>query len=495
MNSTLYSSIYGQPEGIYDVAIIGAGVIGASAAYEFSRYNLKIALLEKENDVSCGTSRANSAIVHAGYDPRPGTQMAKLNVRGNRLMKKIAAELSVPIRHMPSFVLGYTDDDLKLLNELLENGRANGLEHVEIISKEEVLALEPNISQEVRFALYSKDSAIIDPMRYTTAVAETAVRNGVEFMRCFPVISINRDEELFHISDGTRTVKAKFIVNAAGLYSDKIHELAGGTGFHIRVVSGQYFLLDKSKLVSSVVFTCPTDKGKGVLVSPTVHGNLIVGPDAQKTEERDKTPTDAEGLHLIREMAEKMVNGISFRDNIRNFSGNRAYTEHEDFVISMSEQVPNFLNLAGIKSPGFTSAPAIAEEAVKLYHESGHTLNLKESFICTRNTISFKEKSRDQKKELIASNPLYGRIICRCETISEGEILDAVHSPIPPISIDGVKRRCGSGMGRCQGGFCSPRIHEILARELQVPVSEITKDREGSIIVIQNEGDESDDQN
>lgn len=474
---------------VYDIAIIGAGVIGASTAMELSRYELSIALIEQENDVACGTSRANSAIVHAGYDPKPGTQMARLNVRGNRLMKQYAKALSVPLKETPSLVLGYTEKDLGVLNELLGNARANGLAHAEILSREAVIDLEPNISRDIRFALYSKDSGIVDPMRYTFAVAETAVRNGVAFYRSFPVVSICREDDVFLIGDGTRTIRAKFIINAAGLYADKVHALAGGSGFTTRVVRGQYFLLDKSmgKLVNNVIFTVPTDKGKGVLVSPTVHGNLIVGPDAQNTADRASTMTDAEGLNFIREMAEHMVNGINFRDNIRNFAGNRAYTEHEDFVIAMSEQVPNFLNLAGIKSPGLTSAPAIAEDAAKLCAEAGIQLIPKDNFICERTAISFKHCSIAEKKALIDTNPLYARIICRCETISEGEICDALHSPIPPVSIDGVKRRLGSGMGRCQGGFCGPRIHEIIARELGCSVSDIPKDRVGSTIVYDDE--------
>jgi len=478
----------GDPS-VYDIAIIGAGVIGSSVAMELSRYKLRIALLEGENDVACGTSRANSAIVHAGYDPKPGTQMARLNVRGNRLMKQYAKALSVPLLETPSLVLGYNEKDMHVLQELLDNARANGLDHAEILGKDAVIDLEPNISRDIRFALYSKDSGIIDPMRYTFAVAETAVRNGVDFYRSFPVSSINRAENIFTVSDGNRVIHANFIINAAGLYADRVHALAGGSGFTTRVVRGQYFLLDKSmgKLVNNVIFTVPTDKGKGVLVSPTVHGNLIVGPDAQKTTDAASTLTDAEGLRLIREMAEHMVKGINFRDNIRNFAGNRAYTEHEDFVIAMSEQVPNFLNLAGIKSPGLTSAPAIAEDAAKLCREAGICLIEKDQFICTREAVNFKHRSLAEKKELIAKNPLYARIICRCETISEGEIIDALHGPIPPVSVDGVKRRLGSGMGRCQGGFCGPRIHEIIARELGCSVADIPKDRVGSTIVFEEE--------
>ncbi len=469
---------------MFDVVIIGCGIIGAATAFELSKYDLKVAVLEKENDVAMGTTRANSAILHAGYDPEPGTLMARLNVKGVKMAKELCAQLDVPYQQIGSLVLAFDEADRQTLQQLYERGTANGVEGMRILSGEEAREMEPNLSPEVKGALYAPSAAIVNPWEYCLAFAEVAVQNGVQLMLDHEVTGIRREGDHYRILCGEEEIETKAIVNAAGVHSGRVHDMVCPHSFTIRPNIGQYYLMDKTegKLVSHVIFQCPSAVGKGVLVSPTVHGNLLVGPNSLNVEDADREGTTADGLAFVRKTATRSVPGINYRYSIRNFAGLRANAaEQDDFIIE--EAMPGFIDLAGIKSPGLSAAPAIALEAVELLKKTV-TLNKKTEYVQTRRHVRFNEAKPEEKAELIRRNPLYGRVICRCETITEGEIIDAVHSPIPPRSVDGVKRRAGTGMGRCQGGFCGPRVLEILARELGVSPADIPKDRRGSMILV-----------
>lgn len=467
-----------------DVIIIGCGVIGAACAYELSKYNWTVTVLEKSSDVANGTTKANSAIVHAGYDPHPGTAMARLNVEGNRIMGELCEKLDVPFRRIGSHVLAFSEADLKTLAVLYDRGVQNGVPGLKLLSKEEVLAMEPNLSEAVMGSLWAPSAGIISPWELTLALIETAVRNGTELFLEAPAESIGRAGDHFVVTTPKGRFEARYLLNAAGLHAGDIQEMIGEKEFTIQPNRGEYYLLDKSEgsRVRSTIFQCPNEKGKGVLVSPTVHGNLIVGPDAVNVSDPDDTKNTAEGLAFVREMSVKSVPSLSFRDNIRNFTGIRANHSSDDFLIGESRSVPGLFNLAGIKSPGLSSAPAIALEALG-WLQSRLPAEKKQSFCDSRKVIRFKSLSAEEKNALIRKNPLYGRVICRCETVTEGEIAAAVHSPVPPTTINGVKRRVGAGMGRCQGGFCGPRVQEILARELGLPMEEIQLDQPGSYIL------------
>lgn len=470
---------------MYDVAIIGCGIIGAAAAYELSRYNLKVAVLEAMNDVANGTTKANSAILHAGYDPEPGSQMAVMNVRGVALAKELCEALDVERKQIGSLVLAFSADEMATVQELYARGCQNGVPGLAVLTKAQVLAMEPNLSGEIFGALHAPSAAIVNPWEFAIALAETAVNNGVELHLSTKVSGITKVADSFTISTNNGDFHAKYIVNAAGVYADKLHEMVGGTGFHTIFSAGEYYMMDKAQggVVGSVVFQCPSPVGKGVLVAPTVHGNLIVGPNAVACAKGDDVGNSADGLNFVRQMAVRSVPTLNFRDSIRNFSGVRANTDRPDFIIEESQQCAGFINLGGIKSPGLSSAPAIGEKAVGLLQGCGLVTTKKENFISTRKRIKFRELNALEKDKLIAENPMYGRVVCRCETITEGEIVEAIHRPIVPRTVDAIKRRCNTGMGRCQGGFCGPRVHELLSRELGIPMLDVQMDEDGSYIL------------
>lgn len=468
---------------MFDVAIIGAGVIGCATAYKLSKYDLKVCVVEKENDVAMGATRANSAIIHAGYDPEPDTLMARLNVDGCEQAKVLCEKLSVPYKNIGSMVLAFSEEEVKTVKELYERGVKNGVPGIEIIDAEEVLRREPDVSDKVLCALWAPSAGVINPWEYAVAFAETAATNGTEYIFDFNVKDIEKKEDHYVITADDRTVEAKYIVNAAGVYSDAIHNMVAEPSFKIIPSKGQYYLMDKAEgaKANCTLFQCPSSVGKGVLVSPTVHGNLIVGPDATNSDNRDKVNTSGTQLDFVRNTAAKSVPNINYRNAIRNFAGMRANSDKDDFVIGVAAS--GFIDLAGIKSPGLSAAPAIADEAVKLLNSEGLSLTEKDSYVTERKHIIFKELSNEEKARVIKENPLYGRIICRCETITEGEIVNAIHSPIPAHTVDGIKRRCNAGMGRCQGGFCGPKVLEIIARELNIDPLEVLKDKNGSNIL------------
>lgn len=470
---------------MYDVVIIGAGVIGASIFRELTKSNLKVAILEKENDVAMGTTKANSAIIHAGYDPEYGTLMAKYNVMGNEMFEDLCKELSVPFIRNGSLVLAFDEEDMKVIKRLYENGNKNNVKELKILSKEEVLNIEPNISENIYGALYAPTGGIVGPFEYTIALVENALENGGEVKVNAEVVSITKDDAFTIKLKDNEEIKAKYVINAAGIYADKIHNMICEESFKITPIRGEYYVLDKGegKNFKNTIFQCPSKVGKGVLVAPTVHGNLIVGPNAQEIDDRDSVKTTSEALDFIRETATRTTNKVNFRNSIRNFSGLRAEADKGDFIIEENDKVKGFIDVSGMKSPGLSAAPAIAVRVVEILRDSGLNLIKNENFNPYRKQIRFMELSAEEKMESIKNDKNYGKIICRCEEITEGEIIDAINRSFGSVSLDGIKRRCRPGMGRCQGGFCGPRVQEIIARELGVPLESIVQEKDGSYLL------------
>lgn len=473
----------------YDILIIGAGIVGSSIAFELSKYDLKVAVVEKENDVSLGTTKANSGIVHAGYDPRPGTIMARLNVLGNKMYEELAPKLNVHYKKIGSLVIGRNDKDKALIEELYRRGIENGVPELSIIDKDEIKKIEPNLNEDITVALLAKSAAVVSPWEMCLALMENAVRNGVKLHLNNEVKEIKKENDCFIIKTDKNTFESQYVINAAGLYSDKINSLVTGRDdFSIVPIKGEYYLLDKGqgKSVNHVIFQTPNELGKGVLVSQTVHGNLIVGPNASfDLKSKDDVSVTQEALDYIRKASALSCSNINFRDNIRNFSGVRAtISKFDDFIIGESDSVKGFINFAGIKSPGLTCGPAFGIEAKEILERSGLVFTKKDDFILVPLPKFFNEMSKEEIDMKIKENPLYGRIICRCETVSEGQIVDALHRPIVVPSIDAIKRRTNAGMGRCQGGFCGPKVLEIIKRELNLEPTEIMQDKEGSNIVL-----------
>ena len=468
---------------MYDVLIVGCGVIGAATAYALSKFRLRIAIVEKENDVAMGASRANSAIIHAGFDPAEGTLMAKLNVRGCLMAEELCRKLDVPYKKIGSLVVSYSEEEDEAIGKLYRRGIANGVPDLSIVEGEELHEMEPALSPEARCALWAPTAGVVSPWDYALGMAEVAVKNGTDLYLENEVQAIEKTDGGWKVTTDKGTYESRYIVNCAGVFADKIHEMASPATFRIIPCKGQYYLLDKSEgaVFAHTLFQCPSKVGKGVLVSPTVHGNLIVGPDAVDIPDRDDTSTTAAQLTFVRHAAEKTTKKINYRNSIRNFAGVRANTDQSDFIISFA--APGFLDVAGIKSPGLSAAPAIGEYAAELLGKDGLEMIERDDYDDSRKVVRFKELPPDEKNALIEKEPLYGRVICRCETVTEGEIVAATKTPIPARTVDGVKRRTNAGMGRCQGGFCGPRVVDILARELGVDKTEILKDKTGSYIL------------
>ena len=460
----------------YDVLIIGAGVTGCAIARELSHTGLKIALSDACDDVAMGASRANSAIVHAGYDCVPGTLMAKLNVHGNEMFDDMCESLNVPLLRVGSFVIAFGEEDEKELNNLLERGRANGVPGLEIISGERAREMEPKLSDDVTAALWAPTAGITCPYELTIAMSENARANGADILlrKRAAAIDYANDEFTVKFEDGT-SVSAKYVVNAAGVYADEVARLIGDDSFTITPRKGEYMLLDKQALcVGTVIFQTPSKLGKGVLVSPTVDGNIFAGPTAQDKVEKNDTQTTPEGLAELKKFSLKSVPTLNLRQVITSFAGVRAQPSTGDFIIRPSDKNARFIHAAGICSPGLSSAPAIAEYVRGLIKEAGaDTAERADAIYVREHAKPFRQMDADERAEAYKRNPLYGRIICRCETVTEAEIVDAIHRGA--TTVDGVKRRTRAGMGRCQGGFCAPRVMEILSRELGVPTESLTK--------------------
>ena len=470
---------------MFDVTIIGCGVIGASVAHALSKYDLRVLVLERENDVAMGTTKANSAIVHAGYDPEPGTLMAKLNVRGSAMMEELCRELSVKYKRIGSLVLAFNEENLAHLQKLYNNGVENGVPDMKLLSTEEVHAMEPSLAEDVCGALYAPSAAVVDPWGLCIAEAEVTVSNGVELKLNTEVTGVESKADSVVLHTTTGDYETRYVINCAGAWGHDISAMTGAQEWEAYPSRGEYYLLDKSSgsLVSHVIFQCPSAIGKGVLLSPTVHGNLIVGPNAQSVGDPGDKATTLAGLDEVALVSRKSVPSVDLRQSIRNFAGVRANTSESDFIIRPAANCQRMLHVAGIKSPGLASSPAIAEYAVEKLVEMGVELKAKDNWNGKREQVFFKELSVEEKAAIVKEDPRYGRVICRCETITEGEIVAAIHSPIPPCSVDGIKRRAGAGMGRCQGGFCGPRVLDILSRELGCDPKEIMQDGKGTVLL------------
>ena len=462
---------------MFDVTIVGAGVIGCSIARELSKYNLKVCVLEKGPDVATGTSKANSGIVHGGHDATPGTLKAKLNVRGNEMFDKLVEELDFPFKRNGSLVLCFDESEKEGLQKLLEKGQKNGVPNLEIIGKERILEMEPNVNDDVVGALYVPTGGIVCPYEMTIAMAENAYTNGVEFKFETEVKNVVKNENGFTLETSKGNVETNLVINAAGLFSDDLNNMVSKNKIEIIARKGEYCLFDKTAgaMATKTLFQLPTKMGKGVLVTPTVDGNLLIGPNAVDVEDKTDVDTTQEGIDDILNRAKKTFKQIPMRQVITSFSGLRSHDTVNDFIIGEAEDVPGFINVAGIESPGLSSAPAIAEMVEGIVVEKLSPAK-NDKFNPIREGIpKFREMTNEERKELIAKDPSYGKIVCRCETVTEGEILNAIRRPLGAKDLDGIKRRTRAGMGKCQSGFCSTKIVALLSKELGIPETEVTK--------------------
>ena len=474
----------------YDVVVIGAGVVGAMITREMSKLNVSVALLEKCSDVAMGTTKANSAIVHAGFDAEPGTLKAKLNVQGASLMAYYCNKLHVPYKNIGSLVVAYSWDDMQTLDVLFERGVANGVPNMQVISQEQLREMEPYISEEAVGALWAPTAGIVSPFELAIACVENAVLNGVDVKRNCGVYGIENHDGLFYLSTAKGVIKSKYVINCAGVFADQVAGMIGDNSFRIIPRKGEYYLLDKSekKYVNHVLFHCPSAMGKGILITPTCHGNVLMGPTAIDLDFESKLDLDTtiEGLNEVKSSVRKVIPQLTTRGAITSFAGLRAHIEgkNSDFLIEPSKVNDHFINVAGIESPGLTAAPAIARYVAGIFREIAPGVEKKAEYSQTRpKPVFMPEMSTEERKALIEKDPAFGRIICRCEGITEGEIVQAIKAPCGARDVDGVKRRTRAGMGRCQGGFCGSKVVEILSRELGIPMNKVTKFGDNSKIL------------
>ena len=465
-----------------DVVVIGGGIVGTAILRELSKYDLRCLLVEKEPDVAVGTTKANSAICHAGFDAPTGTWKQKTNVRGNALYHQLQEELDLDIKWTGSLVVATNDEEIKHLQVLLERGRANGVSGLEILSREEVLAKEPNLVT-AKAALWAPTAGVMWPFGCAVAFAQCAVQNGAQVICDCAVTGFVKEDGAVTVVNTTKgAIRTKVVINAAGVYAEEIAKLAGDDSFAITPRKGEYILFDKMaapSLVYGAIFPCPNEKSKGIMICTTTHGNTFIGPNANEQASKEDTSVTPDGMNEVIAGARKLIPNLPMGASITEFAGLRAVSSTGDFILGASG-VPGFINAAGIQSPGLAAAPAIAEvvaEAVSremyLRKKTGWNGRLPKKPAFNRMTAS-------EKQKMIEMNRLYGRVICRCETVTEGEIVDAIHQPVGARTVDGVKRRTRAGMGRCQGGFCGPRVTQILARELGIPVEKVLKERQGS---------------
>ncbi len=469
---------------IYDIAVAGAGVIGGMIARELTKYRLSVCMLEKENDVAMGASKANSGIVHGGHDPEPGTMKAKMNTLGVEKLFDTAKELNVPIKRIGSLVCAFSKDEDNNVKELYKRGKKNRIKKLKVLSGDEAREIEPNLSEKVTSALYVPTSGIVCPYELTIAAVGNAMDNGAELKTNFKIEKIEREKGIFTITSAKGdSVQAKYLINCAGCHSDFIAKLAGDDSFEIIPRAGEYLLLDKSegKRVNHTVFQVPSKEGKGILVTPTVDGNLLTGPTAEKRNTAEDRETTQKGTDTVMALAKKSVPTVDFRSVITSFTGVRSSVKGGDFIIEKSRKAQGLINVAAIDSPGLTACVAIAQYAVSILKKCGFKLIENPDFNGKREDPHLFRKMTDEEKDaFIKQNPKYGKIVCRCETVSEGEIREAIRRNPPAKDIDAVKRRTRSGMGRCQGGFCGPYVMRLIAEENSMEMQDITKNGEGS---------------
>ena len=475
-----------------DILIIGGGVVGAAVAYRLCRYRLSVAWVEKENDICTGTSKANSSMIHDGYNVDGSKLKGKLVLKSHPLYAQMCRELHIPYtENVGSVVVGFKDEDMNIIKEQLDMGTKNGIRGLQIVDRNELLKMEPNLDPKARFGLYNPNTGVVDPFQLTLAMAENAVTNGVKFCRNTEVISIQaQNGKISSVETTAGRFEPKVVINAAGLYSDRIAAMAEEIDFSVRPQRGQYFLYDREWQghVKHCIYSSPTKTSKGMIILPTIEGNILAGSNAIAVKDKEDVATtrqETEDIYwnLIHRHFPKLprMEGV-----ITSFVGLRAVSNTEDFIISHARTVRGLINLVGIQSPGLSSAPGIAEMVEKLARELELDLDFREKeFFRTGRPrpIALRNMTNEERAAMIAKNPDYGTIICRCEMISKGEILDALNGPIPAMDLDGVKRRARAGMGRCQGGFCGPKVMDLLRKKLKVSLLEITKKGPGSNIL------------
>ncbi|ADQ15050.1 NAD(P)/FAD-dependent oxidoreductase [Halanaerobium hydrogeniformans] len=471
----------------YDVIIIGAGISGCAVAWRIARYDLDILLLDKEADIATGTTKANTAIIHAGYNADPKKLKGRLNNKGNIQIKEIVKDLNIPFEEIGSLVVGVEGDDLSVLDDLLEKGKENGVEGLKIVDKEWLRENEPNIAENAVAALWAPTAGIITPWEFALAMAENAVVNGAEVQLETKVEDIIiEDDRVVGVKTNQGEFEADYVINAAGVYADEISKMAGVEKVDITPRKGEYYIYDHAKdyELNHVVFPIPTPISKGIVVAPTVEHNILIGPTSETVDSKEDLSTTPEGLKEVYTGAKKLFPELDLRDTIRVFAGLRAADQSEDFVIEAAENVKGFVNVAGIQSPGLSSAPAIADLTAEILEEEGLKLSEKDNIIETREEpVRFYEMTNEERAEYVNEDKDYGQIICRCETVSYKEIVDAIHGPVGARTVNAVKRRTRAGAGRCQGGFCGPKVVEILADELGLDPTEIKQEEDNSKIL------------
>lgn len=471
-----------------DVLVIGAGAVGCAIARELTKYRLRVLVVDKNEDVGGDTSRSNSAIIHSGYDAHPGTLEARLVVAANPMYDKLTEQLNVPFKRIGAVLPAVTDEQYERLPELKEKAFQNRVYDIDYLSAAELLKMEPGLNPGVKGGLYIPRESIIDPFLLVVALAENAQQNGASFLLNTKVTGIDvEDGRVVGAQTEAGPVRAGYIVNAAGLWCDEIAAMVGKNDYYVNPRKGQFYILDKntSCRVRHIVLPIPTKQTKGKLMCPTIHGNMLVGPTAEDLTDKEDKAVTAEGLASIEKDVRNLVPGVVLKDAITEFCGLRPNRNPEGLHIDLYDDLKNYVNLSGVRSTGLTGSVAIGVHVVQTLIESGMKAEFNPDFNPIRRGIPvFREMTREQQDEMIRENPLYGRVICRCETVTEGEIVAAIHSPIPARSMDAVKRRVRAGMGRCQGGFCGPRLIDILARELKLEPQEVTKHRTGSYMVV-----------
>lgn len=466
-----------------DIIVIGAGVVGCSIARELSKYNLDVLVVEKNSDVSEGISKGNSGIVHAGYNEKIGTLKAKLNIEGNKIFDDLSRDLQFPFKRNGAFILAFKDEDMKTLESLKENGEKLGVEGLEILTREEALNIEPNLNKEIVGVLNVKTSGIVSPYEMTIALAENAAENGVEFKLNSKVTNIEKISEGYKVTlNNKELVSGKLIINASGLEGAFLNNLVSMSKREINPVKGEYCLFDKvaGAMINKTLFQVPNKLSKGVLVTPTAEGNLLVGPNAVEGKTLE---TSREGIDEILDKSKKSLEELPVARILNTFSGIRPKTKEGDFIIEEVEDAKNFINVIGIDSPGLTAAPAIGVYVVNMIKERLDLVE-KKNFKKTREKIvRFAELSLEEKNKLIKEKPAYGHMVCKCEFVTEGEIVEAIHRPIKALTVDAIKRRTRASMGGCQGVGCTLPISKILSRELGIDISDINKNSEGSPVI------------
>ncbi len=471
---------------MFDVVVIGAGCVGSLIARKLSSYQLNVAVIEKESDVGNIVTMANSAIVHSGYDPVPGSLKAKLNVLGNAMFDKISDELDVEFERRGSLTVALYDEQLPLLEELAKRSKENGVP-VKILTSKEVLEMEPNINKDVKAALFAPTAGLVNPFTLTVHAMENACDNGVKLFLREKVVDIKKEGDIYKVICASKNVyETKVIINAAGIYSEEIHKMIEPISYTLTPRKGEYFILDhySDSLVKHTIFPLPTSKGKGILVSPTTGGTYLVGPSAEVTFSKDDVSTDKATLDDVRRQASEMVPSIPFNQVIRTFSGTRPTPSTHDFIIEFAKKDNHFITCSGIESPGLASSPAIAEYVVNEFVSKVLSLKKKDNYNpYVRKRVNLAKMSVEERNKLIKERPEYGEIICNCEKVTLGEILDEFKSSVPPMTIKAVRKRTRAGFGKCQGGFCQPLVTKLIAEHFNLPLNKVLYQFEDSYVV------------